>query len=355
MSKPYLYLAGLRKLAKKLKGTEKIHLGIRPYGFHAGNSLALVVYPFLLCKEMRKLGKEPRFRFFISINDFEQDELDGPDFRKYPFNIYPKNTSLKFTPDERHCCPSIVDHWTPIIEKIVGSLYRLYPGIKINFVRNSSIKDNKYFRDVLLDTIKDPQAQADIFRKYSNKDVLDSPLRYAGAVCPDCKSTHGRTTVLPRQRIKWECAKCACCVEMPYSFFDYWWYHKPMLASRIKIFGIDVAMSGADHYNEDDFIVRKKFLKKYFKNLKEPVMLFCPMLIALDGQKMSKSRNNTCFAKIRDLIKIAESTEAGDIALTKDMVEKVTNEVEYASVDHISDSSTVSNIETLPVLTKVSK
>jgi len=88
--KPYLYLAGLKKLAKKLKGNEVVHIGIRPYGFHAGNVFSLVVYPYILCREIEKNNKNAKLKFKISINDYEQDALDGPDFRKYPFNIYPK-------------------------------------------------------------------------------------------------------------------------------------------------------------------------------------------------------------------------------------------------------------------------
>ena len=92
--KPYLYLPGLKKLVKKLRGNEKVHFGIRPYGFHGGNILSIIVYPYLLCKEFEKRGKGAKFNFTVSINDYEQDELDGPDIRKYPFNVYPKNTSL---------------------------------------------------------------------------------------------------------------------------------------------------------------------------------------------------------------------------------------------------------------------
>lgn len=63
--KPYLYLNGMKKLAKEASGNETIHVGIRPYGFHAGNAMALIVYPYLLCKYLKKEGKVPRFRLVI--------------------------------------------------------------------------------------------------------------------------------------------------------------------------------------------------------------------------------------------------------------------------------------------------
>lgn len=70
--KPYPYLNGLRELVEEISGTEKIHAGIRPYGFHAGSVMALVVYLYLLCKFLENIGKEPKLKFFVSENDWEQ-------------------------------------------------------------------------------------------------------------------------------------------------------------------------------------------------------------------------------------------------------------------------------------------
>jgi lysyl-tRNA synthetase class I len=328
---PYLYLPGLKKLAKKVRGTEHIHIGIRPYGFHGGNALSLFVYPYLLCKEIEKLGKEPRFTFFISINDFEQDELDGPDYRRYPFNIYPKNTSLQYTSDDSGCCNNITDHWQPVIEKIVNLLKEDYPKLKIKFVRNSSLKNKKYFKVLLLDTLKNPQDHVEIFKKYSDKEILESPIQYAGVICPKCKKSHGTTTVISSKKIRWECRTCNCKIEKPYEYFSYWWYHKAMFSARMKTFGIHIAMSGADHYNEGDYNIRRCFFKRYFKNFSEPIMMFCPVLIARDGQKMSKSRHNAEFVKIKELILLAESTESGEIILPDKLIENTQDEKTYAS------------------------
>lgn len=332
MKKPYLYLPGLKKLAKRLTGNERIHVGIRPYGFHGGNALSLFVYPHLLCKEMRRLGKEPRFKFFISINDYEQDELDGPDYRRYPFNIYPKNTSLQFAPDESGCCSTIVDHWLPVIRKVVGSLKQEYPGLKVRFIRNSSLKNKKYFKRLLMDTLQNPLGHAEIFSTYSGKEVLDSPIQYAGVVCPECKKSHGTTTAMSSKKIRWSCATCGCQLEKLYEYYNYWWYHKAMLTARLRTFRIQVAMSGADHYNEGDYNVRRHFFRKYFKDFPEPVMLFCPVLIARNGEKMSKSRQNTEYVKMENLIKIAGRINSSSIKLPEEAIENVKNVGEYLSL-----------------------
>ncbi len=56
---PYVYKKGLVELVSTLNGNERIHVGIRPYGFHAGNVVALVSYPKLLCEEYKRQYKKP--------------------------------------------------------------------------------------------------------------------------------------------------------------------------------------------------------------------------------------------------------------------------------------------------------
>src|SRR3989344_9001098 len=188
--KPYLYYKGLIKLAEDIKGTEIVHVGIRPYGFHAGNAMALFVYPYLLCERLETLGKRPKLRFIVSINDWEQDELDGPDYRNYLFNIYPKNTSLYFTKDENGCCKSTVHHWKPIIKRNLLILKKKFPDISLKFVNNSKLIEYRFCRKLLLETIRNPNKQLAILKKYSNKRTLRKPVSYAGAICPQCKSAH---------------------------------------------------------------------------------------------------------------------------------------------------------------------
>jgi len=77
--KPYFLHQGLLELAPTLEGGENIYLGVRPYAFHAGNIVAMVIYPLLLCEEVEKLGKKAQFSFFVFINDWEQDRLAGLD------------------------------------------------------------------------------------------------------------------------------------------------------------------------------------------------------------------------------------------------------------------------------------
>ena len=329
---PYLYFSGLLSLAEEIKGDETIHMGIRPYGFHAGNALALIVYPFLLCKNLKELGKEPRLNFIVSINDWEQDALDGPNPREYPFNIFPKNTSIHFLPDERGCCRSAVDHWQPIIEKNILSLRSVYPGITFRFVRNSELINHQFCRSLLKETIQKPEDQFEILRSNSDKKTLETPIKYAGAICPKCKRAHGETGVVKNDIISWKCDECGYAKEDSIENFQYWWYHKPMLLARMQIFDIDITLSGGDHFSEGDFNIRKTFIKKYSPKTKEPKMLFTPTAIALDGQKMSKSRFNTEFANLPNLLLAADGFLGDELVLTEDLIAKNIDEKNYSYI-----------------------
>lgn len=327
---PYLYLSGLKRLSGEVKGDEIIHLGIRPYGFHAGNAVALLLYPYLLCKFIRQRGIEPTFKFIVSLNDYEQDSLDGPDTIRYPFNIYPKNSSLKHTVDERGCCDSIVEHWQPILEKCLRVLTQHYSSTIMSFVKNSELRGNTIFMNLLLHTIRFPQEQGEIMRKYSGKEVLENPMQYAGVVCPQCRKTHGKTDIMINKDVVWKCKTCAISIRRPYNQFDYWWHHKAMLCARLKIFDVDITISGADHYSEGDFLIRKAFLNLFFPEHKIPKMLFSPLILAPDGRKMSKSRNNTAFASVKTLLDLIETDKNNSIQLNHDMLILNIDEKDYS-------------------------
>lgn len=330
--KPYLYFDGLLRLTQEIQGTEVIHIGIRPYGFHAGNVMAFIVYPYLLCKYLEKLGKKARFKFIVSINDWEQDILDGPNHRKYPFNIFPKNTSIYFLRDERGCHKSIVDHWQPIIERNLIVLKDKYPDISFQFVRNSELINFSFCRELLQKTIKNPHEQFKILKANSDNETLKSPIQYAGVICPKCHRAYGKTTVVDNEIISWVCDECSCTTQDNIKNFQYWWYHKPMLLARMGIFKIDITLSGGDHFSEGDFNIRKAFIKKYAPTIKEPRMLFTPTVVTLEGERMSKGRNNTEFAKILKLINVVDGFKGKEIMLTEDLIEKNVNEKDYSYI-----------------------
>lgn len=298
--KAYFFQAGIEQLAQEITGRENVYLGIRPYGFHAGNMLPFVLYPILLCKELKKLRKEPEFNLFIFINDWEQDKLAGPNLNLFPFNIFPKNTTFQYVFDQKNKNMNIVDYWEPIIVKNVKRIQNLFPKIRIKSVRNSHLKNNPIMKKHLLFTIQNPQIVANILRKYTNKKILEEPLTYAMAVCPKCKKVKGKS-IYKDGKILHNCLNCGKKTQGKYEDFDYWFYHKPLAIPRLEIFDIDICITGSDHYVEGDFIVRQELIKAYKSSAKFPKTLYTQIVLGRDKNTMGKSRGNEILITLEEL------------------------------------------------------
>jgi len=298
--KAYFFQDGIKQLAQEVTGKENIYLGIRPYGFHAGNMLPFVLYPVLLSEELKKLGKEPKFNLIIFINDWEQDGLAGPNIKMYPFNIFPKNTTFQYVLDPENNNTNIVDYWEPIIVENVKQVQLLFPEVKVKSVRNSKLKNHPIMKKHLLFTIQNPQVVANLLRKYTNKKVLDKPLSYAMAVCPKCKKAKGKTSY-KSGKIYHSCFSCGETTFGEYQDFDYWFYHKPLALPRLEIFDIDICITGSDHYDEGDFIVRQELIKKYGSGAKFPKTLYTQIVLGRDGDTMGKSRGNAEMVSLEEL------------------------------------------------------
>ena len=304
MNKAYFLISGLKKLSTELRGDENIYLGIRPYGFHAGNALTLLVYPYLLCKEFEKTKKVARFNFFLFINDWEQDRLSGPDMLKYPYNIYPQSTTFQYTPHPFDKTKNIVDYWEPKIFKEISLLRKHFNLVKINTIRNSSLKNNKRFKYCLLKTLKEPQVIAKILKRHTKRPLLKKPLAYALAVCPYCKSTRGHTSV-DKNLINHNCFNCNKFFVNNYEIFDYWFYHKPLAIPRIDIFNIDVCITGFEHFKEGDYLVRKALMKEFKSVITNLKTLYTPTIFSYNGRIMGKSNGNTTKIPMLKLLKVA--------------------------------------------------
>lgn len=300
--KPYFCLSGIKDLAQDLKGNENIYLGVRPYGFHAGNMSTLVAHPILLCKELLILGKIPRFNFYLFINDWEQEKLDGVDPQLYPFNILPKHTTWQFMPDPIDSNYSIVDFWEPIIKNNVQIITHYFPKTKINAVRNSSMKLFPLMKSCLLKTIKKPEIVSTALRQYTNRKILNNAI-YASAVCPECKAARGITRVANHDRIIHVCTNCQVKCSGKYEDFEYWFYHKPLALPRIGTYCIDLCITGLDHYQEGDYQVRQKLLEEYKINVAPPKTLYTPVILGRNNLTMGKSKGNAEHYSLESIIK----------------------------------------------------
>ncbi len=313
--KPYFLYTGLLDLARELAGDEKIYLGTRPYAFHAGNAMTMVVYPLLLCQELKKLGKKPKFKFFVFINDWEQDKLTGPDVKTYPFNIFPLNTTFQYAINKEDPSQNIVDYWQSIIYSEIKKIQVQFPDVEVIPIRNSEMKTNPVMKRCVIYALGHPQEIAAILRKHTGKLTLEKPLSYVLTVCPECKTVKGTTEITADGSILHSCSNCEKHTKAPYDRFDYWFYHKPLAVPRLEICDIDLCITGFDHFDEGDYLIRQDLIKLLGSKAKFPKTLYTPTLLGKNGEIMGKSKGNAESISISILIKtVIENKDAEKIS-----------------------------------------
>jgi len=248
----------------------------------------------------------------FSINDWEQDEIDSPDKELYPFNLKPRFTTFQFMPVAGRPGETMVDIWEPYIQQITKKLLIAFPYLNLKFVRNSSLKYYPAFRKLLIENIQYPGKLSEIFEKNTNKKVLPG-ANYVSSVCKKCHCARNEVSVKKGEYIEFFCSSCGSQFIGKLTDFEYWWYHKPLFIARAEIFKPQLAISGGDHYKEGDFIVRQAMAKVFSPNLTLPDMIFTPLLLTPDGQRMSKSRGNARFGNLQKIIDLADKIDSANL------------------------------------------
>lgn len=311
---PYLYWEGLQQLAQEVTGHERIHMGIRPYELHAGNVAALVAYPYLLCEAVRERGVEPQFTFLISINDWEQDELVGQDIYMYHFDTYPRHSNIGHT--STNDGENTVVKWQPIIEKEVRKLSKDFPKVKLQFVRNSSLKNMPKMRYAVLDSITNFRNHKDTILRSTGSPTIGDEMRFANAICSACDHANTQTDLAADGQLLTQCQQCGLIEKRPYEQCDFWMYHKQLFAGRLAVLNFDIAISGADHFREGDFESRRALYECiYNEQMPSIKMLFAPLILASDGKKMSKSRKNNMYRSFEEVLPLLRQNKAETIQL----------------------------------------
>jgi hypothetical protein len=308
----YFFKEGIDQLANDLQGNENVYLGIRPYGFHAGNALPFIIYPYLLMDKIQKIGKDVRFHFFIFINDYEQRKIHPESIKESPFNITPLDITFQYSKHREFPDISEVDFWEPVIKTHVNLLKNNFPNIKITTVRNSDMKLNPFFKKCLLTTLKKPEDLANIFQKTSPIPIKKN-VKYANVVCPRCKFVTG-TYEVSDNVIEQSCTNCSYESSGNYENYDYWFYHKPLAIPRIQEHNIDLCITGSDHYKEGDFDTRQDLMEYFESTVRYPKTLYTQTVYA-EGYKMGKSKGNAKMVPIIELKKLVERSLSPEISL----------------------------------------
>jgi len=333
MEKTYLFWKGLEKISKEVNGNENISIGIRPFGFHAGNELTLLAYPWHLCNLVKKEGKKPQFNFFISINDmepcglkylyvdksnnfyFKEEEITMSEEVPFEYNIFPRTTSFQHTPCLKGCCKSIADHWKKIIGKKLCFLKKEFPGVKIRLIKNSSIKNEPEFKKAITKAINNPELFTQTIDKKEPLIVKKEFLNYGGAICPKCKSAQGKTKLIAG-KLTFKCKNCGQITRnSSREKSDFWMYYAFILPPRIKMQKIDICIRGLDHYRRKNVQINDYIYKKIYGE--EPLVktIITPLITDKSGKKMSKTRANDKEEKISKLIKATEGNNSQKITL----------------------------------------
>lgn len=291
MNNIYMFWDGLTRLAQEVTGQEKIHVGIRPFELHAGNVASIVGYPLLLCERTQRNGREARFTLYVSINDWEQDRVVGPDVFKYSIDIRAEHTNIGHL---RHRSGvSMVDFWQNRIEEELNIIRERFPHVRIIVVRNSSLKSTSAMKKVIEDTLEHSQDHKELMARVANLPTTDAKAAYCNIICPKCSHANTKSALNQQRDINYSCELCGASGTLKYDAADFWLFHKQLWEARLAHWNFDIAISGGDHLDEGDVAIRRALYEFIFKQPMPKVrMLFAPLLIARDGNKMSKYRKN---------------------------------------------------------------
>jgi len=332
MGKTYVCWKGLEEAAKDVKGDEKISIGIRPYGFHAGNELTLFVYPWHFCNLVKRLGKEPKFTFFISLNDMEPERLKylypdkntGYYYKKeeltlkeevpFEYNIFPRDTSFQYTADKEGCCNSMAEHWSKIIEAKVLRLKEDFPLLTFQFIKSSSIKNDPLYKKALKLGIEHPEVLGRIASQHEKVCFEDGCLSWAGAICPTCHSAQGKT-MISGETITFECSDCGEKYAGSMNKTSFWMHHMLLLAPRLKLFGIDLFFRGYDHYACNHISINEQLYEALCGEILDIKTIVPPLIVGADGKKMSKTWSNEKVLNTQKLKSLAEACKGEKLVL----------------------------------------
>jgi hypothetical protein len=95
----------------------------------------------------------------------------------------------------------------------------------------------------------------------------------------------------------------------------FWWHYPPLRAARIATLKLDVHITGGDHVYLGDVATAEALLGLLAPAVRPPRILASPMLLAVDGQKMSKTNGNCASAPLARIIELARECDAPAVTL----------------------------------------
>ena len=279
-----LFANGLSKLAGRLRGDEVLYSGIRPYGYHAGNRIAVAVYPHLLARLVAARGINPRFVYTITINDIEPLDYDEVEFKVL-------DSTFQFGSDVD------ADKFEKTIYQDLEGLRIEFPEVKVRFHRTSAMTETEAFMTIFRAVTVDKHFLLNDFLNHYYADQVNRSAEFAGFICRNCHLPC-RAEDGPAQ-VAYVCPKCHCKGEAGNIGENYWMFRVPLIAMKLAVVQPNVVFLGSDYLtrrserlnnNTDlDAILR---LHARLNMAGEINFALPPILLGNDGRKMSKSLGN---------------------------------------------------------------
>ncbi len=310
---------GLKGLSETAKGNEKLGVGIRPYGLHAGNLASVVAYPYLFMEEFERRHqifganlKKARFTFQVWLNDIEPVTYIGADGTPQSAdwaNMYPQGTSFQFTPAPNEFQGSLVDYWQPAIEGIVrGTIGARFPYVKLEFRRASELAGTQEFEKMVIGCItRANKVKEKINRWNIGVAQVDGPSSFVWPLSPD---THA-----PIINPGIECENGEYYINVPEEFAhsspvvkkqvgDLCWsmQFRMLHVARLAATQPDIWFMGMDHVPTSMGNLLRDLADLFNINRYQGHFLHSPLLFAGGNKKLSKSLGSAVYMSIEELI-----------------------------------------------------
>ncbi|MDY6905335.1 MAG: hypothetical protein SWH61_11680 [Thermodesulfobacteriota bacterium] len=134
----HLFREGVSYVAENTVRDTVIYTGVRPTGYHSGNSVVVSIYPHLVADACRKLGKKAEFTYVVTLNDIEPSDYD---FDK----LFPLGSSILHTSEISHIADRIWKDLSPLRDE--------HPAVNVEIIRASEFVRRQCFKSIFEDIV----------------------------------------------------------------------------------------------------------------------------------------------------------------------------------------------------------
>ncbi|MDA1095707.1 MAG: transposase [Chloroflexi bacterium] len=224
MTGTFLHMAGARRLAASLDGSERLYLGGATTMLSSvTDQMSVFAYPILLGDLLRQRGIEPRLTLTSAVADWaSRPSATLPTPRASDEDDLAVRT-LQFQNDELGCHATMADHAAVSLEDALGPIKEHFPGITTEVVRASTLRNEADFRAILRLALKRPHLVSEAIVDAFGEGEGSSVGPFAGPVCRKCHSIEGSMKYIEDwDRIQFQCASCSNGQEAEIREQDYW-------------------------------------------------------------------------------------------------------------------------------------